>query len=170
METNFQTIDPHQLNDNVFTLIGKEWMLIASGDSKNYNMMTASWGGLGVIWNKPVAIIFVRPQRYTLEYLENNDLFTLNFFDNSYRKVLNLLGSKSGREINKMETEGIVADSTSNNTVFFRQARLVMECRKVYFDDINHANILNDAAKGMYPAKDYHRMYFGEVINVLISK
>jgi len=170
METNFQTIDPHQLNENVFNLIGKEWMLIAAGNSDKYNMMTASWGGLGVIWNKPVAIIFVRPQRYTLEFLENNNFFTLNFFDNRFRKVLNLLGSKSGREINKMETEGLQADVTNNNTIFFKQSRLVLECRKVYYDDIKQANILNDAAKGMYPNSDFHRIYFGEVISGLISK
>jgi flavin reductase (DIM6/NTAB) family NADH-FMN oxidoreductase RutF len=101
MEDRFKIIEPEQIRENIFKLIGDDWMLICAGNIKNYNMMTASWGTCGILWNKPVAVIFIRPQRYTHEFTEKNEYFTLNFFDETYRRHLNLLGTKSGREIIK---------------------------------------------------------------------
>lgn len=165
MQNDFKNIDPYRLDESIFKLIGKDWMLIASGSKENYNMMTASWGTCGILWNKPIAIIFVRPQRYTFEFLEKNDHFTLNFFEDSYRDTLNLLGSKSGRDINKMETDGLQAVESENGTVYFQQARIVMECKKIYFDDIKPELFLDQSIHKMYPHKDYHRMYIGEIEN-----
>lgn len=170
MTTGFDKLDPYSINENAFNLIGKDWMLIASGNINDYNMMTASWGSLGILWNKPIVSIFIRPQRYTFEFLEKNDFFTLNFLNSTHRGLLNVLGSVSGRDMDKMAVEGLSACETENKTVCFEQARLVLECKKLYYTDIDPAYFLDKAIAGNYPNKDFHRMYFGEVINTLVRK
>jgi flavin reductase (DIM6/NTAB) family NADH-FMN oxidoreductase RutF len=165
--TDFKKIDNMQINENVFRLIGKDWMLITAGNLNSYNMMTASWGGMGVLWNKQIAICFIRPQRYTYEFVEKNDLFTISFFEETHRPILSYLGTESGRTVNKMRTEGLTPLSSENNSVYFKEAKLVLECRKLYFDDINADNFLNAGIDKLYPIKDYHRMYFGEIITCL---
>ena len=99
----FIEIDPQELTDNVFKLIGRDWMLITAGDERRCNTMTASWGGLGVQWNANVAVSFVRPSRYTYEFLEKGKYYTLSFFDSGYRRALQLCGSKSGRDTDKIK-------------------------------------------------------------------
>ena len=167
MSDQFTTTDLNLLNESIFRLIGKDWMLIAAGNKKSYNMMTASWGGCGILWNKPVAFIFVRPQRYTLEFLEKHDHFTLNFFDPSYRKTLNLLGTKSGREINKMEVDGMKAIEINRDTIGFENASLILECKKVYADKLKPENFIDPSFLDHYPLRDYHIIYYGEIINAL---
>ncbi len=163
MQKDFENIDPYYLSESIFKLIGKDWMLITSGEKNNYNMMTASWGTCGILWNKPIAVIFVRPQRYTFDFLEKNDYFSLNFFDDSYRETLNVLGTQSGRDINKMAVEELHADVLESGSVYFQQARMVMECKKIYYDDIKPELFTDPSIHNIYPAKDYHRMYIGEL-------
>lgn len=170
MYPGFVIKDPYELDESAFRMIGKEWMLITSGNKHNYNMMTASWGNFGILWNKPIASIFVRPQRYTYEFLEKNEYFSLTFFDSVYRPLLNKMGSESGRNISKMNVEGLDAVETENKVVFFQQAKLVMECRKVYFADINPDHFIDKKIAGMYPGNDFHRMYMGEIINLMIRE
>jgi flavin reductase (DIM6/NTAB) family NADH-FMN oxidoreductase RutF len=169
MHQGFKRLSPEELNESAFRLIGKDWMLVAAGDSEHYNMMTASWGGFGILWNKPVVTVFIRPHRYTYEFVEKNDYFSISFFTESFRKTLNLLGSQSGRDINKMAIEGLNAVFTENNTVYFDQAKLVLECKKLYMDDIKPGNFLDKGIVDLYPKKDYHRLYIGEVVNILKS-
>ena len=102
----FGRIDPKELNQNVFSMIGEQWMLVTAGTAERCNTMTASWGGLGVLWGKPVATVYIRPQRYTLEFVEREDCFTLSFFGEEYRKALALCGSKSGRDVDKVKECG----------------------------------------------------------------
>jgi flavin reductase (DIM6/NTAB) family NADH-FMN oxidoreductase RutF len=167
----FKKIHPETLPDNVFNLIDNEWMLITAGKLNNFNMMTASWGGLGVLWNKPVAFIFVRPQRYTRQFLEENNDFTLTFFDEQYRKALSICGSKSGRDINKVKETGLNPLQTSNGNVFFAEARLMIECKKLYHSDLDPANFHSIETRDKnYPSKDYHRMYIGEITDCLLKK
>ncbi len=170
MQKDFEETDPYRLNESIFKLIGKDWMLIAAGTKDSYNMMTASWGTCGILWNKPIAVIFVRPQRYTFDFLEKNEFFTINFFDESFRETLNLLGTKSGREIKKMETGNLEAVESENGTIYFQQARLVLECKKIYFDDIKPELFADPSIHKMYPSKDYHRMYIGEIVNAKSAK
>lgn len=170
MKEIFKEISPYHLNDNVFQLIGKEWMLISAGKKDHYNMMTASWGGLGIMWNKPVAFIFVRPQRYTLEFLENSDYFTLNFFDKSYHKLLNEMGTKSGRDINKMAVDGLSASETNNKAILFDESRLVLECKKLYKDQIKPEGFVEPDIDANYKQKDYHFIYFGQVTNAWMKE
>jgi flavin reductase (DIM6/NTAB) family NADH-FMN oxidoreductase RutF len=166
MYQGFISVIPDELNESAFKLIGKDWMLVAAGNISDYNMMTASWGSFGVLWNRPIVSVFVRPPRYTYDYMESNLFFTLCFFDYKYRNLLNLLGSKSGRDIEKMKIDELDSQSIENRSVFFDQARLVIECKKLYFNDINPANFLDSTLDGHYPKADYHRMYIGEVMNV----
>ena len=102
-------IEVSELTENFFETISKEWMLVCAGDANRYNMMTASWGGIGWLWNKPVAFVFIRPERYTFEFTENNDFMTLSFLGKSSkaREVYNLCGSKSGRDIDKTLESGL---------------------------------------------------------------
>ncbi|MFW5706929.1 MAG: flavin reductase family protein [Bacteroidota bacterium] len=167
MSVDFQSIDPYKIDESIFRLVGKDWMLITAGTTGSYNMMTASWGGCGVLWNKPVAIIFVRPQRYTFDFIEKHDHFTLSFFGTKYKDILTMLGTNSGRDIEKMSTQGLRATTTPKGNVFFEEARIVMECRKLYYDDIKPEFFLDKAIHKMYPSRDYHRIYIGEVIHAL---
>ncbi len=164
--TNFREIDLKSLSVAPFSLIGDSWMLISSGTEQKYNMMTASWGGLGVLWNKPVAFIFVRPQRYTFEFLENNDYFSLSFYDELYRDALTLCGTKSGRDINK--TEVIKFTPIFNQkALYFEQANLVFICKKIYGQFIDPAMFIEKCLEKNYNANDYHKIYIAEIVKGL---
>ncbi len=163
---DYQQIDIRALRDNPVKLISDDWMLITSGDSACFNTMTASWGGIGNLWNKPVAFIFVRPQRFTFEFTERNDYFTLSFFDESYREALNICGTKSGRDTDKVKEAGLTPLYTPNS-VAFGEARIIIECRKIYGDFLNPAAFADTAiAEKIYPKADFHKMYVGEIVNV----
>lgn len=166
METGFQTLDPEVVQDNVFKLIGKDWMLITAGTRESFNTMTASWGGMGVLWDKKVCFAFVRPTRYTFEFLEQSEVYTLSFLEEQYRDILMYCGTKSGRDVNKI-TETNLAPIFGNGTVYFAEARLVMECRKIYVQDIKPGNFLDQTINEYYPKKDYHRIYVGEITRCL---
>ena len=140
-------------------------MLITAGNTSKFNTMTASWGGFGILWNLPVAFIFVRPTRYTYRFTEKAEYFTLCFFERKYRKALNYCGSHSGREVDKIKATGLIPQATGKGNVYFKQARLILECRKIYFHDINPEYFLEKAINDNYPLKDYHRLYIGQVEN-----
>jgi flavin reductase (DIM6/NTAB) family NADH-FMN oxidoreductase RutF len=166
METGFQTLDPEAVQDNVFKLIGKDWMLITAGIRESFNTMTASWGGMGVLWDKKVCFAFVRPTRYTFEFLEKSGFYTFSFLEEQYRDILMYCGTKSGRDVNKV-IETNLTPIFGNGTVFFAEARLVIECRKIYVQDITPGNFLDQTMNEYYPKKDYHRIYVGEIIRCL---
>ena len=165
----FESVDLKQLPDNPFRLIGDQWTLVTAGSADSFNTMTASWGGVGVLWNKPVATIYIRPQRYTYEFLEKSDTFTLSFFAEQYRSALKLCGAKSGREIDKVKETGLTP-VTEEGSVYFDEARLVFVCKKLYFDDIKPENFYTPDLEINYPNRDYHRMYIGEIQKALIAK
>jgi len=163
---DYKRIAPSEIKGNPFSLIGDDWMLITAGDIEDYNTMTASWGGLGVLWHKNICTIYVRPQRYTLEFLEKNEIFTLSFFDSRYREALKFCGSKSGRDYNKAAETGLTPAATEMSSVGFNEANLIIECRKIYFQDIVPENFLHESIQKNYPDSDYHRVYVGEILNV----
>lgn len=161
----FHSISPESIPDNFIDLIDNKWMLITAGNPGNFNTMTASWGSAGVLWNKPVAICFIRPTRYTYQFANQSDIFTLSFFPDKFRKILNYCGSKSGRDVNKIKETGLKPLITQNKGITYEQARLCIECRKIYFDDLKPGNfLLSEIDEIQYPKKDYHRMYIGEII------
>lgn len=164
-----EKINVNSLNQNVFETIGKEWMLVTAGNIEKYNTMTASWGCIGWLWNKPVAVVFIRPERFTHDFIEQNECLTLSFLGHSdgARKAYNFCGSKSGRDYDKAKETGLKAIATDEGNVAFEQARLTLECRKLYKDDIKPQNFLSpDIAQWYGGAKGgYHDVYVLEIVN-----
>jgi len=169
MSDKLKAVDVFEIPDNVFKLISKDWMLITAGNMESFNTMTASWGSLGELWNKKVCFCFVRPVRYTYQFTEKYDTFTLSFFEEKYRKILNLCGTKSGRDIDKMKGIDLTPVKSPSGSVYFDEARLVLDCRKIYIHDLDPANFLDPKIEKEYPDKDYHRMYIGEILNCLMK-
>jgi len=166
----FIKTDPEKLKDNFFKAIGSDWLLITAGTPEKFNTMTASWGAIGVFWSKPAAICFIRPTRYTFDFASRSDVFTLSFFTEKERKILQYCGSKSGKDVNKIEFTGLRPLLTENKAIAFEQARLVIECRKVYYDDLKPDNfLLPNANARIYPNKDYHRMFIGEILGCFMK-
>ena len=160
--------------DPVFDKIGKEWMLItAAGKDQNgeqtVNTMTASWGGMGVLWRKHVAFVFIRPQRYTFTLTEQADRFSLSFLGEEYRDALNLCGTKSGRDGDKIAEAGLSC-ATHDGVPFIEQAHTALICRKLYADDIKRECFLDQSPLYTYAAGDFHKMYVLEIETVLTNK
>ncbi len=169
MNTKFNSISPYDLEDNIFKLIDKDWMLITAGTEDSFNTMTASWGHLGILWNMPIAIAYIRPQRHTYGFANENDYYTLCFFEEKYRKALQFCGTKSGRDYDKVKETGLTPMLTEHGNVYFKEARLVLECEKVYQDELKKENFLKpEIALKNYPKDDFHRFYMGRIVSVLL--
>ncbi len=165
----FKKISPFDISDNVFKMLDKDWMLITAGKRGDVNTMTASWGHMGIIWNMPVAVCYIRPQRHTYGFANRYDDFTLSFFEEKDREILRFCGAKSGRDYDKIKETGLIPLETASGNVYFEQARLVMECKKIYQDNFKSENFLRpEIALKNYPKSDFHRFFFGEIMNVLI--
>jgi flavin reductase (DIM6/NTAB) family NADH-FMN oxidoreductase RutF len=162
----FNEIKPGKIRDNIFEMIGREWMLVTAGVPGSFNTMTASWGGAGILWSKPVAFSFIRPQRYTYEFLQKHDGYTLSFFDESYREALNLCGSRSGRDTDKVKVTGLTP-AYSGDAVYFDEAKLVLICRKLYAQDLTLSGFVDKEIAGTYSGNDLHRVFVGEIEKVL---
>lgn len=165
---SFKEVDIKDTYFPAFKFIGDEWMLITSGDKDSFNTMTASWGGIGVLWNKPVAFSFIRPQRYTFDFIEKNEYFTLSFFNDDMKSALNLCGSKSGRDIDKVKQAGLIP-KFNLNAPYFEQAKMVLLCRKLYGQFLTPESFIDSKLNEFYPQKDYHKMYVGEIVKTLIK-
>lgn len=170
---------------DVFQQFDKKWALLTAGTADNFNTMTISWGGLGTIWGKPVATTYVRTSRYTHEFMDRNDYFTISFFPEEYRKVLGVLGAKSGRNMDKMHDSGLTAKiisldgengsagasadgvSADGETVTFEEAEITLVCRKLYMQRMDPENILDESAKAFYKNAEPHDEYIGEVVAIL---
>jgi flavin reductase (DIM6/NTAB) family NADH-FMN oxidoreductase RutF len=163
----FSQTDINEFNAQVFNLIGNEWFLLTAGSKDNFNTMTASWGTLGVLWNKPIATCFIRPTRHTFSFADENDVFTLSFFPEEFRKILNFCGSKSGRETDKIKETGLLPIVSERGGISYEQAKLVIECKKIYFDDLKPIFMIpEEIDEKNYPNKDYHRMFIGEIVSI----
>ncbi len=155
-----------QWNKNVFETIGKQWMLITAGDETT-NTMTASWGGLGVLWGKNVAYIFIRPQRYTKEFIDLSDTFSLSFLGEEYREKLQYLGKVSGRDENKIINSGLTL-IRDGDTPYFGEAESVLICKKLYAQELMPECFITDTEDvTWYPNGDYHTMYVAEIQKLL---
>ena len=157
-------IDPKLIENNVIEMIGEQWMLISAGKPGRMNTMTASWGMMGQLWNKPVVQIFIRPQRHTLGFVEREESFTLSFFDEKYRPALQICGNVSGRDGDKAARAGLTPVATPGGSVSFDEASLVLECRKLYADRLREDNFTDGSMAGkIYPEKDFHHIFIGEI-------
>ena len=150
-------------------LWAKQWLLLTVGDfaGGRFNTMTVGWGSVGTMWGRPFAQVLVRPIRYTYEFIERYDTFTLCAFPEGYRRALNLLGTKSGRDGDKIAEAGLTPiASTQVVAPAFAEADLILECRKIYWDDMEPDRFLDPTIEGNYPNKDYHRIYFGQILAI----
>lgn len=172
MMKSFEKTNWESLNDNAIRLIGKDWMLIGAGtEEKGFNMMTASWGGIGWLWEKPVSFIFVRPQRYTYQFTEREGYYTVCFFAEEHRKALQVCGTKSGRDCDKVKESGLTPIFTPSGCVAFEEAVIILECKKLYAGNIEESNFVDaEVLSSKYPKKDFHKMYVGEIVNVWKKK
>lgn len=165
-------ISVSELKDNMFDAIGKEWMLVTAGTPEKFNMMTASWGGTGILWGKPVAFIFIRPERYTYEFIEKGDTLTLSFLGEAHRDIHKICGSQSGRDIDKVVASGLKPYVTENGNIAYEQARLILECKKLYADFIDADNFVDKLLISRWYGEGhggFHKMYILEIQNVFVE-
>jgi flavin reductase (DIM6/NTAB) family NADH-FMN oxidoreductase RutF len=155
-----------EFNTDIFSQFDKKWALLTAGDEKNFNTMTISWGGLGTLWRKPVATVYVRTSRYTHEFMDENEYFTISFYPEQYKEILGVLGSKSGRDMDKMKDSGLTAKFLKDG-VTFEEAEVTLVCRKLFRQKLEESNMPADIAKEMYEGQASHDMYIGEVVEII---
>lgn len=164
---DWKEIKPEELEKNTFQTIGKDWMLVTAGKAEKANTMTASWGGLGVMWAKNVAYVVIRPQRYTKKFIDQEKNFSLSFFDNSFRKTLNYLGTVSGKDEDKITKSGLTL-LNENGTPYFAEANTVIFCRKLFAQEISEESFLDkELIEKWFAAKDYHTLYIAEITKII---
>lgn len=164
-------IDFASFNTQIFNLWARDWLLLSAGSfpEKKYNMMTVGWGSIGVIWRKPFVMALVRPQRYTLPFMEKFESFTLAAFPEEKREILNFCGKMSGRDYpDKAAAAGLTAiASQAVDAPSYKEASLILECRKTYTSQLKAEEFLDAAAcKEFYPEGDLHKVYFGEILHI----
>lgn len=146
--------------------IDQEWALLTAGTKEHFNAMTISWGGLGTLWNKPVVTVYVRPNRYTYEFIESNEYFTISFYDTSYKKDLSILGTKSGRDLDKVALTQLTHEFL-DNSISFKEANLIIVCKKIFFQDMDISKVPESERNRFYKDEPVHRMYIGEVVDII---
>lgn len=162
---NFTEINIADLSFNPFDKIGKEWYLITSGDLENYNTMTASWGGLGVMWGKNIFTACIRTNRRTFEFAEDNELFTFSFFNDEFKQVLSFCGTHSGYDCDKASDTGLIPVEM-DGVVTFKQAELVFVCRKIYSAMLSEDSFIDKSFVKFYEKDPYHKAYVCEILKV----
>ena len=160
---HFDAIQPTAF-DKIFERIGKETMLISAAHEGRANTMTASWGACGVLWNKPVAICFVRPQRFTYPILENGTHFSLAFLGGEHRDALRFCGTRSGADYpDKFSAAGLQCAYTEDGVPYPEEAREVLICRKLFSERMQKESFLDEALLSHYPEDDFHQVFVGEI-------
>ncbi len=165
----YKTVDPRSIKDNLIKCLAEEWALITAGNAKNYNMMTASWGFFGEMWGSDSIAMVVRPQRFTMEFIESNDYFTVSFYGDN-KAVHKVCGNRSGREVDKTKETGLTPVA-NEKYVYFKEARMVLIVKKQFVQRMNEEAFLDKAIiDKWYPEKDYHNMIIGKIEKVLIAE
>lgn len=144
----------------------KDWALVTAGSMDNYNTMTIGWGGLGTLWRKPVCTVYVKPCRYTHSFMEANDYFTVSFFDDEYRGALSVLGTKSGRDGDKVSEVGFTPVA-AGESITFKEAKITLLCKKIYRQDLTLDAMPSDAIEKYYTEEAPHTMFIGEVVDII---
>jgi len=168
--SEYREIKPSELCENPFNLIGDEWMLIgAAKEDGTFNMMTASWGMMGIMWGKPALNCLIRYTRHTFKFTEASPRAAFSFFGDECRSQLGVLGSKSGRDFDKMRESGLTP-VVEDGTVWFKEARLVIFGKKLYAHDVTPTEFkVPDLCDSVYPRRDFHRIYTYEIEKILIK-
>ncbi len=165
--SEFKEISAKEITENPFKLIGDNWALVTGGSKESFNTMTISWGGVGIMWGKPCAFTFIRPQRYTFGFMEQGDYYTMSFFDEKYRDALKFCGSKSGRDFDKVKETGLTPAFNESGAVYFEEAKLVLVCKKMYAQSLGEEFITDSDSVKKWYNNDYHKMYVSEIVKVL---
>ena len=163
-------IDPFDLKIQPCEDWEHKWYLLTAGDfaSGKYNTMTVGWGTTGIMWGRPVVQVVVRPQRYTFGFMNEYDSFTLTAFPKEYKKALGILGTKSGRDGDKITESGLTAVASQIVAApTFAEAELSIECKKLYWQDMDPAKFVDRAIDNVYEGKDYHRFFIGEMVHIM---
>ena len=168
---NFKEITPEELKENPFQLIGKDWGLVTVNAEDKVNMMTISWGGVGIMWNKPVAYTFIRPQRYTFDFIEDGEYFAISFLPDGYREQLSFCGTKSGRDFDKVKETGLTP-ICDEKAPYFAESKVVVICRKMYAQSLNSESVVDKSVFSSYApdGSDFHKMYISEIEKVLVKE
>ena len=164
----FKEITAKEIKENIIKSIADEWMLITAGDESGYNMMTASWGFMGEMWGEDTCIAMVRPGRYTMDFIDKNDYYTLSFYGDK-KDIHKVCGSMSGRDVNKTELTGLTP-VFDYNRVYFNEARLVIVCKKQYLGELKEEEFTDKSPLKWYENKDFHKMIFGKIEKVLVKE
>lgn len=151
---------------NTFELFDKRWALVTAGTISKHNSMTISWGGTGTLWSKPVVSIYVKPCRFTHRFIEENDYFVVSFFNEEYRKALEIMGTKSGKEVDK-DALANLTPIKYKDVVIYQEAEVTLICKKIYQNDLDINSIPKEIADKYYKKEEPHTMYVGEVIEIL---
>ena len=155
-----------EFTTDIFKQFDKKWALLTAGKEGDFNTMTISWGGMGTIWSKPVVTAYVRTSRYTHEFADREDYFTVSFYPEEYKKVLGVLGSKSGRDMDKIGGSGLTPKK-AGESITFEEAEVTLLCKKLFKQKLDKNNILDPEAKAFYDGDAEHDMYIGEVVEIL---
>ena len=164
----YKEINIRELKDNFVKMISNDWALLTAGKKEDFNTMTVSWGGIGELWGKDVCFVFVRPQRYTFDFMEKNDYFSLSFFGGEYKKELGICGSKSGRDIDKMEETGFTTVDF-DDAVGYEQAKVNIVLKKLAYQDMKPDGFIDEGIISNYANNDFHRVYVGEIVKVIVK-
>ena len=167
---SFKKTEISELKFNPFDLIGKKWMLITGGNKEKFNTMTASWGQMGVLWNKNVATCYIRSNRYTYDFVENGEMFTLSFFGEEHRKALQICGTKSGRDCDKVKETGLTPIEI-DSCMAFDEAEMVIVCKKLHSQEISTENFcVPELAEQFYGSDPKHTQYIAEIVSVYVKE
>jgi flavin reductase (DIM6/NTAB) family NADH-FMN oxidoreductase RutF len=166
---NLVDIAVHDFHAKIHELFDKRWFLVSAGnfEANDFNTMTISWGFLGIMWSRPVVVVAVRPTRHTYKFMEGNDTFSLCSFPEQFRNDLQILGTRSGRDGDKIALTKLHPEPARIIPApVFREADLRLECRKIYYHDYNPEMFLDQTIHEKYPLKDYHRVYYGQILSI----
>lgn len=155
-----------ELTVDIFSQFDKKWALLTSGTKDKFNSMTISWGGAGTLWSKPVVTAYVRTSRYTHDFMDENEYFTISFYPEDMKQILGVFGSKSGRDIDKMNYEGLTAKE-AGESVTFEEAELTLVCKKLFKQKLDEKNMPENIVKAFYEGDASHDMYIGEVVDII---
>ncbi len=155
-----------ELTTDIFSLFDQKWALLTAGTKESFNSMTVSWGGLGTLWGKSVATVYVRTSRFTHEFMDREGFFTLSFFPEEQRDKLLVLGTKSGRDMDKMKASGLEALECAHG-VTYREAELTLVCRKLFMERLDPAKLVPELREKLYAHDAPHDMYIGEVTELI---
>ncbi len=171
----FRQATPEEIPADVFTLVGKDFTVLTAGDGDNYNSMVASWGGWGILFNKPTTWNFLRANRYTLEFIRDHRSYTMAYFDEEFKDDIMLFGTRSGRDTDKMKESLLTAVATPGGNIAYKEAKLIIECSLTQVTTVSPGDYYMDqglafVTEGYEDAGDWHKLVFGEITAVWIRK